>query len=249
MSIETELIAAKGYLDDCYDAVSYCSGTVPQNQCLANLPNAINSISGGVPTGGVVPRYGVDPNGDVITDNITYPSNTFSSVTYIDTYALCDFISQYGGIVNNKTYFTNLIFDSLTEIAYRGCRYAFYGCLIQSAQFPLLTIINAEACSDMFSQCEQLSSVDLSSLTTIGQLGCSNMFNRCTSLTTISFPSLINVDMQAFQTSQGYSQIFGNCTNLTEIHFKSGAQNVISSIYGYSSKWGATNATIYFDLP
>lgn len=70
-------------------------------------------------------------------------------------------------------------------------------------------------------------------------------FINCTGLQTMSFPSLTTI-------GSGKSHIFNNafdgCTNLAEIHFKASIQSAIESQSGYSSRWGATNATIYFDL-
>ena len=37
-------------------------------------------------------------------------------------------------------------------------------------------------------------------------------------------------------------------SSLTEIHFPAAIKSKIEALTGYSDKWGATNATIYFDL-
>ena len=65
--------------------------------------------------------------------------------------------------------------------------------------------------------------------------------------TTISFPSLTNVAADAFGIDNNTYAFLG-CIKLTEIHFKANMQEKISAITGYADKWGATNATIYFDL-
>ena len=41
---------------------------------------------------------------------------------------------------------------------------------------------------------------------------------------------------------------FANCYNLTEIHFRSDMRSTVEALPGYDSKWGATSATVYFDL-
>ena len=70
-------------------------------------------------------------------------------------------------------------------------------------------------------------------------------FGNCIGLQIISFPSLTTI-------GSGKTHVFNNafdgCTNLAEIHFKTSMQSAIESQVGYSSRWGATNATIYFDL-
>lgn len=72
-------------------------------------------------------------------------------------------------------------------------------------------------------------------------------FSNNTKLTRFDFPSLTTIENNPFgRTSSYYS--FRNCTGITEIHFRSDMQETISSLAGYADKWGATNATIYFDL-
>lgn len=95
-----------------------------------------------------------------------------------------------------------------------------------------------------------ITSVDLSSLREITGNACLDlMFQKCTGLTRIDFPSLTTfTSNNAPFGNNGGEYTFRGCTNLTEIHFKSTMQSTISSKTGYSDKFGATNATIYFDL-
>ena len=66
-------------------------------------------------------------------------------------------------------------------------------------------------------------------------------------MTTISFSALTSIESDAFgNTSPTY--IFSGCTSLTEIHFRADMQATIEAMTGYANKWGASNATIYFDL-
>lgn len=115
----------------------------------------------------------------------------------------------------------------------------------------LKTISGNYACSNMFyaSSTKNLESIDLSSLETItGNYACQGMFYGCNKLTTISFPSLTTIEgTNPFGTS-GSNLMFYNCTGLKEIHFKADMQSTVEAIPGYSTKFGATNATIYFDL-
>ena len=103
-------------------------------------------------------------------------------------------------------------------------------------------------------------------------------FNSCSKLTTIEFPSLEAIYCNGTASNQGtfaynnkvkklyfpkltyigktsgYSNvtagntIFYNCSALTEIHFGAENQSAIESLTGYSTKWGRSAATIYFDL-
>lgn len=116
---------------------------------------------------------------------------------------------------------------------------------LATASMPAVTVISLGA--NAFSGCSSLVSVDVSSLVTISG-SCSNMFKGCTALTSISFPALYNFQaVNVFGTSAA-SYIFNGCTALSEIHFKASAQSAVEALTGYADKWGATNATIYFDL-
>ena len=139
-------------------------------------------------------------------------------------------------------------------------------------------INNYEACYQTFAYCTNITSVDLSSLESIGGSGIWTvyqmfvgdtgitsvdlsslreitgnasldlMFQNCTGLTRIDFPSLTTFTSNNSPFGSGTSCTFRGCSNLTEIHFKSTMQSIISSKSGYNDKFGATNATIYFDL-
>ena len=99
-------------------------------------------------------------------------------------------------------------------------------------------------CNTMFTSCSSLSTVDLSGLETIlGKNTCQGMFQYCKSLTSISFPSLTRIEGTTPMIS-----MFSGCTNLLEIHFRADIQTTIEALSEYSNKFGATNATIYFDL-
>ena len=68
-------------------------------------------------------------------------------------------------------------------------------------------------------------------------------FYNCTRITSsVSFPALTSVG------SGGLADAFKGCTGITELHFRADAKSVIEAAGGYSSKFGASNATIYFDL-
>jgi len=87
----------------------------------------------------------------------------------------------------------------------------------------------------------------LTTIDTNGGFWCSS-FVDCKNITTISFPILTTINTSYAFYKTGYGSAFAGCTNLTAIHFKASMQSVIESLDGYSSAFGATNATIYFDL-
>lgn len=130
--------------------------------------------------------------------------------------------------------------DNVFDSAFHSCH------SLTSVAFPLLTTINGNsACSFTFVSCYNLVSVSFPMLTTIsGALVCSYMFSGCTKLTSISFPSLTTIE----NTNALSQKMFVNCSALTEIHFRTDIQAIVEAQVGYDSKFGATNATIYFDL-
>ena len=71
-------------------------------------------------------------------------------------------------------------------------------------------------------------------LTTVGV----NAFYDCRSLTSIDLPNVTTVESYAFS----------GCKSLKEIHFAAKNKEAIEALSGYSNKFGATNATIYFDI-
>lgn len=165
------------------------------------------------------------------------------------------YTGMYGGYnFSNAFYYcsklTSVSFPSLTTITDEGVfNQAFYSCKnLVSADFSKLSYISSSTGGfrQAFYGCSKLESVNFDSLQTMSadMQGC---FYNCTSLTKISFPSLKNLSSQRFGTSSS-NYIFSGCTALTEIHFRADMQSTIESYSGYGAKWGATNATIYFDL-
>ena len=85
-----------------------------------------------------------------------------------------------------------------------------------------------------FSQCESLTSINLPNVTSIGKYA----FSHCKSLTSINLPNVTSVGNSAFY----------YCNSLMEIHFAVKNKEAIEALSDYSNKFGAENATIYFDL-
>ena len=113
---------------------------------------------------------------------------------------------------------------------------------ITSVEFPNLTYVGHGGLFYAFHGCTKLSSVKFPNLQSIGITGLYATFDGCTGLTNINFPSLTIVE------TTGLDQAFKGCTNLKEIHFRADARSVIEAQGTYDSKFGAVNATIYFDL-
>lgn len=116
-------------------------------------------------------------------------------------------------------------FDELEEIrAQQGFYYFLYGCTkLKQVLFPKLAKIS-------------------------GDYVFYYSFQYCTSLQRIDFPTLTEIEQNNAFGASSSNESFKGCTSLTEIHFRTDMQSVIENQLCYSSKFGATNATIYFDL-
>lgn len=182
--------------------------------------------------------------------------------------------SAWASAFRNCTSLSVLRADNVADISTSyACQQMFSGCVsLKSTGLPNLAIISGGgACQYMYADCV-FEELGLDNLTTIsGSSSCSYMFHRLTideatfpKLSTISgsscsywfrsssvkrvcFPALVNVVTNAFGTSASTAAFYG-CSQLTEIHFRADAQATIEAMSQYANKWGATNATIYFDL-
>lgn len=143
-------------------------------------------------------------------------------------------------------------FPSLQTVEDQGLSGAFDSCLkLQTAKLPSLKTVESSGMKGAFSGCVELKEVDISSLSSVGAQGMASCFQVPSSkpgvLERIDFPALVDVDSTAFGTAAS-SYIFRHRTTLEEIHFRADMQATIEAMSGYADKWGATNATIYFDL-
>lgn len=156
------------------------------------------------------------------------------------------FAYAFYGTSNLKT----VDISGLTELSgSQACYYMFYSSGITELNLDNLTTISGNsACYYMFAQSD-IVQMNFKSLTTIsGPSACRYMFNMCKSFVRVDFPALTSVVNGALGSTLASTGIFANCSALVEIHFRADAQAMIEALQGYSVKWGATNATIYFDL-
>lgn len=255
MSIETQLIASKNYIDTCYNTVGTLGGTVPQNKSLENLSTAINTIdSQAIPQGFCIPRYSITTYAGGTTTAAspvrTYSSNIFENIVEVKDYAL-------QSAFEDKNFFTSVIFTNLETVGEKSAFAQTFknNTILVNVSFPSLRVLygyfNYPCFNETFSGCTALTSVSFPALETLaigshiyGGTIFSGTFQNCTGLTSMSFPSLTSVQSGAFSLGT-----FSGCTNLIAIHFKASIQSQVENMSYYSSKWGATNATIYFDLP
>lgn len=140
--------------------------------------------------------------------------------------------------------------------------------LLKHVRFPKLRLIDASSCfSGAFANQPNIESIEFPALEEITARGARAFAMLCycnaknsngstaqnTKLTSISFPKLTTIDPSVTYLFGGSATssaacAFTGCPALTEIHFRPEVQSVIEAQTWYSSKFGATNATIYFDL-
>lgn len=112
----------------------------------------------------------------------------------------------------------------------------------------LKTIRGSSACRNMFSHNSGIIGVSMPNLTTIdGYNACVSMFKN-TGLTRVDFPALTTITNANSLGTRSTDGMFADCTGLLEIHFRADAQATIEGLSGYSSKFGASSASIFFDL-
>ena len=248
-SIADKLTYLNGTKTAIKEAIEAKGVTVTDTDTFRSYATKIGEISGG---GAPATKYGasvdtflgdVDENGKYQVPTEPFTLN-MSSVKSLPNYGL--YYKFYQSSVSGALTI-GLEGDLSGSNAMFNC---FSGCNgLTSVDLSSLTAVSGiSAMGNCFSGCNGLTSVDLSSLTTVsGSNAMGNCFSGCNGLTTISFPALTSIKNNGFG-SASYNYIFGGCTALTEIHFRADMQATIEALPGYADKWGASNATIYFDL-
>lgn len=235
MTIATEITRIKTNIENAYSKAQEKGATVPQIKNSENLATCIESITGG--GGGSSLPYAYAVSNGVLTAT-TGDIASFKGVNSIGQSALNYAFYQRSNLTGE------LSFPDLVTVDMYGFNYAFNGCKgITSVNLPLLETAGDGAFTNAFYQCNKITSINMPALKTIKTSTFNYAFNGCSSLTSISFPSLTSMYTNSFG-----NYAFGSCSKLTEIHFRADKQSAIESLTGYSKNFGATNATIYFDL-
>lgn len=140
-------------------------------------------------------------------------------------------------------------------------QYAFGGCTaLESVDFSSLKVIGDSTTTSTnyrqfyyaFQNCSKLTTMEFPSLEAIYCNGTANnqgTFAYNNKVTKLYFPKLTYIGKTSgYSKSTGANNIFYSCSALTEIHFGAENQTSIEACTGYSTKWGRSSATIYFDL-
>lgn len=147
---------------------------------------------------------------------------------------------------------SEFVADDLETISTNGCEYLFaldggMGPVMTRVSMAKLNYINTNGLQYAFRNQQSITSVDMPLLATVRNNGLTGTFYNCKGLTSFYFPSLTSI--QAYGFGYGYGDgPFEGCTNMTELHFRADMQATVEALAGYGEKFGATNATIYFDL-
>ena len=270
MSVETQIERIKTNISNAYDSAEAKGATIPEVKNSENLASCVDSITTGGGGGGT--QFGltisdvlgtVDDTGAVSRTTISNALD-FSGITSFTNYALSGKF-MYSSFSPSQ----DVEFPDLTSIVDSGMQYAFQNCSgITSVSFPVLTSIDSSGMQYAFQNCSGITSASFPQLTTIGIYGMYSAFRGCSGITSASFPVLTSIDgsgmSYAFRdceklesisfpeltqvTSPFNNYTFGGCTALTEIHFRADMQATIEALSGYANKWGAQNASIYWDL-
>lgn len=213
--------------------------SIPDGTTFRQYAEKVGEISGGGSS-----KYGMT------IDNI------FGDVDENGTYVMPQpFGAVFSGIktVNTKyaislAYNKNIVSVSFPDLEVvnsgSALEYAFFECEnIETISFPKLRSVSGENSFYYTFGYAKIKEVTFPALEEINTNYAFDRAFRYSGLEKISFPALTNVSSNPFGTSS-----FANVTNLKEIHFRADMQSVIEGLTGYSTKWGATNATIYFDL-
>lgn len=232
-------------LVEAYTALGNKGATLPASNARgsANLASTVATIPAVDP---VNKRFNIE-NGVVSRFKVILDSNSFAGITSIEQEG---FRAAYMGDSIGQTPIatgSELVFPDLVSISNNGLSYAFSYASMKSISFPKLTTIGEYGLTRAFYACPAFTSVSFPELTTVSNWGMQYAFYNNKQFTTISFPKLSSISINSLGTNSS-SYAFYNCTKLTEIHFPEAMQSTVEAMSGYAAKWGATNATIYFDL-
>lgn len=213
------------------DDVSYASAWVSCGAIMTAEFGLVQEISGGAVFA------------DAFTDCQELSDADFSSLQTISGYESCY------GMFSTCPMLTSISFPVLTTISgERACVAMFSGTPLTTVDISALETIGNGSCMNMF-EATEITTLTFASLTTVGDTGLAMVCAGCSYLTTVSFPALDPLQCGTDplgDENEGYA--FADCNSLTAIHFPQGTQSDVSQWAGYAEKWGATNATIYFDL-
>ena len=218
MTVASEITRIKNNIANAYTSASGKGATLPEVQNSENLASCIDSITGG----------GSGGASDETTAMLKAVIDGGDRL--IPTIVIPEGTTTIRQNAFSYVYVDEIIMpNSVTTIK----QSAFDGCGVRTLNLSTaLTSIGIFA----FNGANQMNgSITVPSGVTNIPMYC---FNQCNSLDIIYVEGdVTSIGGSAFASS-----------SLAEIHFKASIQSTIEAMSDYTSKWGATKATIYFDL-
>lgn len=168
-----------------------------------------------------------------VTVNVIAPRNVIGKANFSN------------GVVSKITNTSDLHLSDITEISNKSLSFWLSNNVDISGavDFSNLISIEKEGLYHAFAGCRGITSVSFPELTSLYSNALENCFAYCSISGVISFPKLSNLNGTYI-----LYNMFNECVNIREIHFKLSIQAAIEAQASYNTKFGATNATIYFDL-
>lgn len=162
-----------------------------------------------------------------------------------DDSATVEFNNTFAGCMLNSVEFLCDKYGSSDGFLLRN---SFDGCTIENVKgIENIKEIEKSGLFNTFANATLPEEWYFNSLTTINGEGFYATFKLAKGIKKLYFPALVNATADAFG-SLSSTAAFYTCTSITEIHFRADMQATVEAMKRYSSKFGASNATIYFDL-
>ena len=191
-------------------------------------------------TGGNCYTFNFSSNVNIFGNIMSLIYNSFYDKKEINSsYCFCYLFSTCLSLINASN--LNLPATILTENCYFGM---FSGCtsLTSTPELPATTL--ARSCYDyMFNSCKSLTSMPKLPATKLASCCYFDMFYGCNNLTS-------NIYLSATILAEScYYEMFNMCLKISEIHYPKSIENDSTFTSMISSpRFGAKNATVYYDL-
>ena len=147
------------------------------------------------------------------------------------------------GWLSENQYVTEVIFDaSYDDARPRNCRKWFYDCrnLTNITDIEYLHTDNVVSMLGMFSNCQNLNSLDVTGFNTSNVIQMSNMFSNCKSLTTLDITGFITSSVRDM------SYMFSGCSGLSQLdvtNFDTSNVTNMGYMFGYCSSLSQLDVT------
>ena len=200
-------------------------------------------------------------SGDSSWSNSFYFNRNLSSITFPKVSAIVNANNLFSNAFTNCYNLSSLSFPEVKYIIGGSSSYATNGIFgtynsgyIKEVSFPKLEYVD-KGCPLRMNTLTSITQLTFPELTavycSISSVSSDAGFSQNGKITALYLPKLSVMTTSAPGTpnpANDLSTIFSGCGNLVEIHFGAANESILTAATGYATKWGASNATIYFDL-